>query len=164
MQELHKRKRQAFSQLVERYQKLVLSVVFAMVKNEETARDLTQETFLKAYRALNQFDRAALFKGLAFKKSPTIPLSIICARPKNNDDLSLDLIMEESPGSEPYANNDPADLAERTLFLEKLALALALLPLRYRQAFVLRYQFDLPYDEIAEIMQEGENTIPHTFI
>jgi RNA polymerase sigma-70 factor (ECF subfamily) len=158
LNEWQRRKRLAFAQLVERYQKLVLSVVYAMVKNEETARDLTQETFLKTYRALNQFERGRSFKAWILKIANNTVVDYLRAS-KNKEELSLELIMEESPGSEPHAEGDPADIAERTLFLEKLALALTLLPVRYRQAFVLRYQFDLAYDEIADVMHESENTI-----
>ena len=46
-----------------------------------------------------------------------------------------------------------------TMFVEKLNQALALLPLRHRQAFVLRYQFEFSYEEISKSMQENENTV-----
>jgi RNA polymerase sigma factor (sigma-70 family) len=151
-------KRLAYGHLVRRYQGLVLSVVFAMVKSEETARDLTQETFLKAFRALNQFDTRRPFKPWLLRIANNTTYDYLRAR-QNKEEVSLELIMEEEPGLEPFDHNDPADLAEHKLFIEKLSLALKLLPLRYRQAFVLRYQFDLTYEEIAEVMQESENNV-----
>ncbi len=45
----------AYEILLRRYQKLVYNVLYHMVHSHETAADLTQETFLKAYRALNTF-------------------------------------------------------------------------------------------------------------
>lgn len=150
--------RQAYAQLVRRYQGLVLSVVFALVKNEESARDLTQETFLKAFRALKTFDRSRSFKPWLLRIANNCALDYLRAK-QHKDEVSLDLIMEEDPGLEPFDKNDPSELAEHNLFIEKLALALQLLPLRYRQAFVLRHQFDLSYDEIAEVMQETQNNV-----
>jgi RNA polymerase sigma-70 factor, ECF subfamily len=151
-------KHQAFAQLVTKYQALVLSVIFAMIKNDETARDLTQETFLKAFRALGTFDSARSFKAWLLKIANNTVVDHLRAI-KNKEELSLELLIEEDPGQEPHAKNDPSEIAEHNLFLEKLGLALQLLPLRYRQAFVLRYQFDLAYDEIAEVMQENESTV-----
>ena len=151
-------KRQAFSQLVTKYQSLVLSVIFAMIKNDETARDLTQETFLKAFRALNTFDTDRSFKAWLLKIANNSIVDHLRAV-RNKEELSLELLIEEDPGQEPFDKNDPSEIAEHNLFLEKLSLALQLLPLRYRQAFVLRHQFDLAYDEIAEVMQENESTV-----
>jgi len=151
-------KRQAFGQLVRRYQGLVLSVTFAMVKNEETARDLTQETFLKAFRALSNFDTSRSFKPWLLRIANNTTLDYLRSK-QNKEEVSLDLIIEEEPGLEPFDSNDPSEIAEHNLFIEKLGVALKLLPLRYRQAFVLRYQFDLTYEEIAEVMQESENNV-----
>jgi RNA polymerase sigma factor (sigma-70 family) len=147
-----------FAHLVRRYQGLVLSVVFALVKNEETARDITQETFLKAFRALNQFDTSRSFKPWLLRIANNSTLDYLRSR-QSKEEISLDLIIEEEPGLEPFANDDPSEIADNYLFIEKLSLALKLLPLRYRQAFVLRYQFDLTYEEIGEVMQETENNV-----
>jgi len=153
-----KDQRQAFAQLVRRYQGLVLSVIFSLVRNEESARDLTQETFLKAFRALKSFDQNRSFKPWLLRIANNCALDYLRTR-QNKEEVSLDLIMEEEPGLEPFDKNDPSELAEHNLFIEKLSLALHLLPLRYRQAFVLRHQYDLTYDEIAEVMQESENNV-----
>ncbi|HNM51219.1 MAG TPA: sigma-70 family RNA polymerase sigma factor, partial [Candidatus Obscuribacter sp.] len=53
----------------------------------------------------------------------------------------------------------PEEEAEMNLFITKLSWALSLIPLRYRQAFILRYQFDLTYEEISQVMNENENTV-----
>jgi len=151
-------KRQAYGHLVRRYQGLVLSVTYALVKNEETARDLTQETFLKAFRALNQFDTNRPFKPWLLRIANNSTLDYLRSK-QNKEEVSLELIIEEEPGLEPFDSNDPSEIAEHNLFVEKLGLALKLLPLRYKQAFVLRYQFDLTYEEIAEVMQESENNV-----
>jgi len=151
-------RRQAFGHLVRRYQGLVLSVIFALVKNDESARDLTQDTFLKAFRALAQFDSSRSFKPWLLRIATNTSLDYLRTR-QNKEEISLELIIEEEPGLEPYDSNDPSEMAENNLFIERLSLALKILPLRYRQAFVLRYQFDLTYDEIAEVMQETENNV-----
>jgi RNA polymerase sigma-70 factor (ECF subfamily) len=151
-------KRLAFAHLVRRYQGLVLSVTYALVKNDETARDLTQETFLKAFRALAQFDTNRPFKPWLLRIANNAAYDYLRSK-QNKEEISLELIIEEEPGMEPYSNDDPSEIADNNLFIEKLGVALKLLPLRYKQAFVLRYQFDLSYEDIAEVMQESENNV-----
>ena len=53
--------KEAFNALVMRYQKMIYNMIMAKVKNEHTALDLTQETFLKSYRSINSCKTPALF-------------------------------------------------------------------------------------------------------
>ena len=53
--------REAFAQLVERYQRRAIQVAFGYVRNEEDARDLVQDAFVKAYRSLERFELGSSF-------------------------------------------------------------------------------------------------------
>src|SRR5688572_24187493 len=52
----------AYEVLVRRYQKLVYNVLYQMLQNHETAADVTQDTFLKAYRGLSSFKLESPFR------------------------------------------------------------------------------------------------------
>ncbi len=63
----------AFSVLVERYQSLVYTVVYRMMKNKEQAEEVAQDCFIKAYQSLNKYRGEAKFSTwlytIAYRKS-----------------------------------------------------------------------------------------------
>lgn len=136
--------RAALSAIVRTYQDRVYRVLFRLSGNRETALDLTQETFLKAFGALGRFrDGAALAPWLL----------------KIANNLFIDHVRERRPDSydgwggedawEPGAE-DPA--IARIVAATDVAAALAQLPVPWRQAVVLRHVDDLTYDEIAQVL------------
>src|SRR5262249_8922761 len=129
--------------LVRRYQKLVYNVLYEMVRNHESAADLTQETFLKAFRGLSRFRPDAPFKPWLLRIATNTGLNWM--RDSKRDD-SLDEMLEDNPAAEPAGGQDVEAEVCRRLSQAQLSEALAQLPARYRHVFVLRYQHDLPYE------------------
>lgn len=150
--------RRAFEVLVKRHQGLVYNLLNRMVQDSEVARDLTQDAFLKAFRNLKQFDQKhyKTVKPWLIKIATNNALDYLR---QSKSTVSLDQLLCDEPYLEPSTNIDASVDAEHTMFVEKLNQALALLPLRHRQAFVLRYQFEFSYEEISKSMQENENTV-----
>lgn len=150
--------KKAFECLLRRYQKLVYNVVYQMVQNHEAAADLTQDTFLKAYKALATFRGNAPFKPWLLKIASNSALNYIRDNRGKLAD-SLEEMLEENPHAEPSSNERVEETVEKYMSQAKLAEAISTLPVRQRQIFVLRYQHDLPYSEIASIVDETESTI-----
>lgn len=148
--------KRAYEVLLRRYQKLVYNVLYQMVHSHEMAADLTQETFLKAYRALGSFRTEGKFKPWLLRIATNTCLNAIR---DNKEHDSLDDILEENPGAEPAYDEKIEELVEWRLTHKKLEDALKQLPMRHRQVFILRYQHDLPYEEIAEVSGEPVSTI-----
>lgn len=148
--------KRAYEVLLRRYQKLVYNVLFQMVHSHESAADLTQETFLKAYRALNTFRLDAKFKPWLLRIATNTCLNAIR---DNKEHDSLDDILEDNPAAEPAFDERIEEIVEWRLTHDKLAAALKRLPVRHRHVFILRYQHDLPYEEIAEVSGESVSTI-----
>ncbi len=152
----------AFEALVRHYQVLVLTVVHRTLQDQEAARDITQETFVKAFRALKTFDGKRSFKTWLLAIASNTCIDYLRSR-SSKGALSLEKILEEEPYLEQSfataQKTSPEEEAEMNLFITKLSWALSLIPLRYRQAFILRYQFDLTYEEISQVMNENENTV-----
>ena len=138
----------AFEVLVRRYQKLVYNVVYQMVRTHDTANDITQDTFLKAYRALSSFQSNRSFKPWLLKIATNTALNAIRDR---KSEQSLDDVLEQNPAVEPAGDDDIEREVEWRVSQKKLFDALGSLPAKQREVFILRYQQDLPYDEIAEI-------------
>lgn len=148
----------AFEILLRRYQKLVYNVIFQMVQNHEAAADLTQDTFLRTYKGLATFRGNAAFKPWLLKIASNTTLNYIRDN-KGRAAVSLEEILEENPHAEPSSKERLEEQVELHISQANLAEAIALLPVRQRQIFVLRYQHDLPYADIASITDETESSI-----
>jgi RNA polymerase sigma-70 factor (ECF subfamily) len=72
---------------------------------------------------------------------------------------SLDEVLEVNPQLEPAGDSSPESEVDRKLTLAAVSDALAELPVRQRNIFVLRYQHDLPYAEIAQVTGETEGAV-----
>ncbi|MBX9666370.1 MAG: sigma-70 family RNA polymerase sigma factor [Candidatus Obscuribacterales bacterium] len=146
----------AFELLLRRYQKLVYNVIYQMLRNHDTASDLTQDTFLKAYKALPSFDTQKSFKPWLLKIATNLSLNSIR---DNKHQQSLDELLEVNPQAEPVSVDDVEQEVEWRVSQHMLFEALGELPLKQREAFVLRYQHDLPYEEIAEISELSVSSV-----
>ncbi len=146
----------AFEALVRRYQKLVYNVIYQMTRNHESASDLTQDTFLKAYRALPGFDTSKSFKPWLLKIATNSSLNLIRDQ---KGQQSLDQLLEDNPQIEPASTEDLEQEVEWRISHHMLFEALGKLPLLQRRVFVLRYQQDLPYEEIAEVCETSVSSV-----
>jgi len=146
----------AFEVLVRRYQKLVYNVIYQMIRNHDSAADLTQDTFLKAYKALPSFDTTKNFKPWLLKIATNSTLNSI--RDKKGLQ-SLEELLEVNPQAEPASTEDVEQEVEWRVSQHLLFDALGQLPIQQRKAFILRYQQDLPYEEIAEISELSVSSV-----
>jgi RNA polymerase sigma-70 factor (ECF subfamily) len=142
----------AFESLVRRYQKLVYNVLLQMVQSRDCAADLTQETFLKSFRSLSTFNPELRFKPWLMRIATNTGLNSL--RDEKPHD-SLDEIIESDPQFDLMAAENVEQQVELALTTQELKVALSALPVRQRTIFILRYQYDFPYDEIAVITNES---------
>lgn len=146
----------SYEALVRRYTRLVYNVAFQIVKEEGAAADVTQETFLKAYKALDRFRIGQKFKPWLLRIATNSALNVIRASSKHT---SLDDLLIESPADEPRSKEDIESEVESKMLQEELSRVLATLKPIHRHIFLLRYQHDLSYEEISEVMSEPVSTI-----
>ena len=138
----------AFIALVERYQRLVLALSRQMLGPDEDARDLAQETFLRAYRHLSGFRGQASFKTWLVRIAVNL-----CGHARRR--VGREVPLEEDAGSR-SARAAPEAGPEAMLLDQELAgvvrRALARLPLHYRSVIVLRDLQGLSYRETADVL------------
>ena len=134
-----------FRQLIETYQKPVYQVIRRMVIIHEDADDLTQNTFIKAYRALDKFEgNSSLFTWL-YRIATNESLTFL-EKKKKRFFFSLDDHQEKM---EAYVDQSQSLSGEEIqVKLQKLLLKL---PDKQRLVFHLKYEEDLSYEEIAQI-------------
>ncbi len=141
---------EAFSALMLRHERLVYRVVRAFARNREDALDLTQATFLKAFRALGGFRRKASFKTWLLRIAHHEGLNWT----RDRRHQSGTDVEEVAPRLAQPAEQERTLLAEERL--GRVRRALAGIHGRYRTAIVLRYLDQLPIREIAAVLGTSE--------
>jgi RNA polymerase sigma-70 factor (ECF subfamily) len=144
---------EAFRELVERFERPVFSLVLRIVRRPELAEELAQESFVKAWRALDRFDPGRRFSSWLFKIAHNAALDAL--RRRGEPELSLDAPMGESEEPRPLpadpAAEDPLARATSRAAGRALGAALAGLRAEYREILTLRFGEGLSYEEIAEV-------------
>ena len=142
----------AFRDLVRRYQRPVYALILRMVRDAADAEELAQEVFIKAYRALDRFDRSKKFSSWLFKIAHNTAIDRL--RRKSLQTVPLETDRDEPDPiavlRDPRAG-DPAARAESGELAAAFEAALGRLRPAYREVMILRFQEGLAYDEIAEV-------------
>jgi len=148
--------KEAFSKLVEKYQKPVFSVCYRMLGTPTAAEDAAQEAFIRAYQALDRYDPERSFA--TWILSIASNYSIDQLRKKKVTILSMD-----SDKHAWLAPPDPGPSPEKVaLVKEKNALVQAILAdlaETDRAAVVLQYWHDYSYEEIAETLDLSSSAV-----
>ena len=145
----------AFEQIVRRYQRPVISLIVRMTGDRARAEDLAQETFVKAFRSLKSFDSTRRLSSWLFRIAHNTTLDAL--RRLKPEVVELEGLSEGDPRRDPAAPAAPDPLEQAAL---GAALTRSLLSLRpdYRAAIALRYDQQLPFDEIGRILGVPEVT------
>lgn len=144
----------AFEQLVRRYENRLLNVLLRFVRDRETARDMAQETFLRVYERLDQFDPSRRFGPWLFRIGVNLVLDYLRKRKRRIwPALFSDSRVEKGPDP---AVSDPRE----TLDLEQeVRRVLEGIPEKYRSVLILRDLENFSTSEIAAILHRKEATI-----
>lgn len=154
----------AFGELVELYQDRVYNAVYRIVRRHEDACDVTQETFVRAFRSLDAFRGQSGFYTWLFRIGVNLAISLT----RRRKDLALlsDLgpdghSMEPAAGSDPRLPDPetPLDAADRREQYEELWEAMQKLSVEHRTILVLRDIEMFNYDEIGEMLGLPPGTV-----
>ncbi len=150
--------KEAFSVLVRNYQNKVFGLAINIVRNHETADDLAQEIFIKAYQALPRFRFQSEFSTWLYQIAINHIRDHLRKHKKEKNDLRLDEIPEisgeEKEASEQLANRQEEEYRKR-LLREKLEE----MPEKYRLILSLRDIQGLSYEEISKMLKLSAGTV-----
>jgi RNA polymerase sigma-70 factor (ECF subfamily) len=138
---------QAFTQLVESYQKPVYNLCYRMLGNAEDAEDAAQETFLRAYRSMRRYDSSRPFSTWLLSIAAHYCIDQIRRRRMaivSLEDLPVPDVPDPAPGLE-----SKVSLKEEQ---RRLRLVLDKLDPTDRAAVVMYYWYDFSYDEIGQAL------------
>jgi RNA polymerase sigma-70 factor (ECF subfamily) len=147
----------AFREVVDACRDRILTVITRVAGSGADAEDLAQETFLKAFGAIDRFDgRSALYTWL-------YRIAVNTARDWNDHRRrrpAVPLEGPEGPIHDPVADGpSPDDAAVRGEERAAVHRALARLPEPFRSTLVLREMEGLSYEEIAETLEVSIGTV-----
>jgi RNA polymerase sigma-70 factor (ECF subfamily) len=141
-----------FRVLVERYQDRIYNLSLRLLENPDDALDAAQETFVRAYAALPQFEEERPFGPWLLRIATNTCFGLL--RKRRPGMVSLDA-MEDREADAALASDeaaDPQELIERTARDEEIQCAVLALPEPYRTVVLLRYMEEMPYEAIAEAL------------
>lgn len=142
---------------MQRYRRRVFHVAYQFVGRHDEAEDLTQEIFLKVFKALNTFDRRANFSTWIVSISRN--LCIDHYRRVRRERETVDRRVDASELSPVATGLDPHGQLERFDRRALLRDALGALPETLRTAVMLRDIQELSYQEIAARLQVPDGTV-----
>lgn len=146
--------RAAYGELVRRYEKKLIRTIHRMVGNAETAEDLAQETFLKAYDRLDRFDSSKRFGPWLFQIGVNTAIDWL-RRNKRRHRLSLHELNQGEGNYEP----PDADPRNELDLAQEVHHVLAQIPVDYRTVLTLRDLEGFPCSEVAAIIGRREPTV-----
>ncbi len=142
--------REAFNELVLKYQKPLYSLLFRMVSNQDDAADLLQKTFVKAFTGLKDFEQRSTFKTWLYQIAINLAKNVYRDRSR----------IEQVPIDNVVIRRNPRTV-ENLIAKEnrrQLRSALTALPEKQRLTLLLRIQEGKKFEEIAGIMKCSTGT------
>lgn len=149
----------AFAELINLYKQKIFTYAYRMVGNTQDAEDIAQETFLRVYRHLANYDPQRRFSTWVYaiannlcidqlrRRRPTVSLD----QPLNDEG---DLFLEPTA-----TDGDPEHEVEQMELHQMVETAIASLPESYRSVIVLRHLQNLSYEEISRVLDLPLNTV-----
>ncbi|NCF09615.1 MAG: RNA polymerase sigma factor RpoE [Gammaproteobacteria bacterium] len=145
----------AFDVLVLKYQHKVVKLVARYVSDQSEALDVTQESFLKAYRAIRKFRGDSAFYTWLYRIAINTAKNYLVAQSRRPLETDIDLQPEQVEGLGPQTlreNATPENLLLRDEIEATVYGAIEALPEDLRTAITLRELEGLSYEEIALAM------------
>jgi RNA polymerase sigma-70 factor (ECF subfamily) len=152
----------AFAGLVQLHQTTVYNIAYRMVGQRDTAQSLAQETFLRAFKALDTFNLNRPFGPWLYRIATN--LSINWIKRKRPPTVSIETPAgfdetESEPLDIPDSSAEPAEHFAQMEMQAELRQAILLLPVEYRSVIELRHFQELNYDEIASALKIPVGTV-----
>lgn len=151
----------AFGTLVRRYQRRIFRLAFHLVRTGAEAEDVTQETFVRAYQAIDRFDgRSEPFTWL-YRIAVNLSLNTIRARKNTrdstpSDDPRIEALLTET---RPSQGNDPAAITHQKQLASALCDGIDKLSDTLRTTLILVCIDGVGHDEAAKILGCPEGTV-----
>lgn len=141
-----------FEQIYTSYFEDVYNFIFTLCRKSEISEELTQDTFLAAYKSMHRYNGTCSIYTWLCSIAKNLWFNYL--RKHKNTHLDIDTLTETLFSDEP----SPQSYAESEETIKTLKKAINSLKSKYRDVFWLRAISELPFSKIAEIMQITEGS------
>jgi len=145
----------AYGELVLKYQKRLFRFLLMMLKSQDSARDILQEAFVKGYTALDTFDPEKPFYPWIATIARNLAINSIKKSERETPASEYENLLESVPDS----TDNPLDRIIVEENDRRFAAAVTALPDKFRAVFVLRTFEKLSYEEIAAKLDISPGTV-----
>jgi len=143
----------AFEVLVRRHQSSILNLIYRYAGDKTMAKDLAQEVFIRVWQAANRYEPKAKFTTWIYRITANLCLNELKSSGKKKLFFSESHIEEDKfPNEEGNASPSAEDILLAGERSRKISEALQSLPKNQRMALIMKKYDDLPYQEIARIL------------
>lgn len=139
-----------FDELVRRHEVKIHNLCYKILKNYDDAKDMAQETFLKAYRNIMKFDGRSRFSTWLYRIAVNNCINFM-KKERPTEEIKDEII--------DIPKDDPVDRYKKKQLRDTIFNAIAKLPEVQKSVFTLRALEDLPYQEISSILNKPVNTV-----
>ncbi len=154
----------AFEELVQKYDRHILSLAFSYARNSDDAKDIYQETLIRAYRSIRKFEMRSEFSTWLYRITTNVCISFKSTQ-RRRADIFESTSLRRQPGDRREFSPDPlsSESAEgefmRAELGRQIELALGLLSPMQRLVFTMKHYEGYKLREIASITRCAEGTI-----
>ena len=148
----------AFRLLVERYRQPAYSFAFSYMRNDDDAVAVSQDAFVRAWKAMDTFIDGRRFGPWLFSIVKRLALNLIDKRRRRRE-VSLDEAVEAYGFDAADPSADTARYAEERDMAGRVRRAVLLLKEEFREVIVLKHFHDLTYAEIADALGIPDGTV-----
>lgn len=149
--------KEAFGRLIEAYQTPVFNLAYRMLSNADEAEQAAQEAFIRAWTRLDSYNPDHKFSTWLLSITSNYCIDLIRKRRKQL--LSIDGPLPPHPALTSERSKGPEAQAVQSEENDVVQDLLDTLPEEYRETVVLRYWYDMSYDEIADVMKTSVSAI-----
>ena len=148
---------EAFAGLVDEHQRYVYNLALRVVRDENEALDLTQETFVRAWTALPNFRGQSRFRTWLYRITTNLCYNRLPGLRRSLSDFGDDVLPEVAESEESASN--PLRAVESSESRALLHRAIDQLEANYKILIVMRYHDELSYEEIAGLLNLPLGTV-----
>jgi RNA polymerase sigma-70 factor (ECF subfamily) len=153
----------AFRRLVERHQRRAFAIAMGLVRDENDARELVQDAFLRVYRNLNSFQGGSSFFTWLYRIVTNLAIDLMRKPGRRDAELVDGQAAPDEPTEFPLVSRidgaDPIDVIRRREIAGRIQAALDALPPYHRGVILMREVEGMSYEEMATAMGVSKGTI-----
>lgn len=153
--------RHAFDDLVAAYRGLIYNIAWQSTRNTDDALDLTQEIFIRVFKALKSYHGNSKFTTWLHRIALNVCVDHNRTMKRYQQTMSIDELDEKQFGvlTVPIHTTNQRDRVYQNQIKKRIIESLELLSARQKEVFILRYYHDLDLKRIAEVTKCSESSV-----